>query len=143
MRKPVYILLLLLIPACSFSQSQPTPSIVLDTFKSLPKDIDGCAETCAYKDTPLKAEKYVWITNMQELGMIKVGGKVIRLHKVSETASGKNHKEVYKGEGYIVVTKMKEVVVKESEETSYIVGTLEITYGGKVTTFVIHGTAGC
>lgn len=142
MRIPVYILLLLLFPVCSFSQSQPTSSIALDTFKSLPKEIDGCAETCSFKDTPLKDKKYVWITNMQGLGIIKVGGKVIRLHKVSEAVIGKNHKEVYKGGGYVIKVSTKEIK-QTGDEESYEAGTLEISYGGKAATFVIHGTAGC
>jgi len=142
MRKPIYIFLLLLFSAGSFAQPQPTPSIALDTFKGLPKEIDGCAETCSYKDTPLKEEKYIWITNLQELGMIKVSGKVIHLHRVSHAASGKNYKDVYKGGGYVIVSRMKEV--KETgDEESYMTGTLEISYGGKVATFIIHGTAGC
>lgn len=83
MRKPIYILLLLLFPARPFAQTQPGSSIVLDTFKSLPKEIDGCEELCSYKDTPLKEKKYVWVTNMQGLGMIKVGGPPLLLFMAS------------------------------------------------------------
>ena len=141
MCKPIYIFLLLLFSAGSFAQSQQNPSIALDIFKGLPKEIDGCGETFSYKDTPLKEEKYVWITNLQGLGMIKVGGKVIHLHRVSESASGKNHKEAYKGEGYVIVVKTKEV--KQIDEETFETGTLEISYGGKAATFIIHGSGGC
>jgi hypothetical protein len=142
MRKPFYILLLLASPAFSFSQTQSASSIVLETFKSLPKEIDGCSETCSYMDIPLKDQKYVWITNLQGLGMIKVNGQVVRLHRVSRADSGKNHKEVYKGSGYVIVAKMKEIR-ETGDEESYMTGTLEISYGDKVATFVIHGSAGC
>jgi hypothetical protein len=141
MQKPIYLFLLLLFPACLFAQSQPDSSIKLDTFKGLPKEIDGCGETFSYKDTPLKEEKYIWITNLQGLGMIRVGGKLVHLHRVSETTSGKNHKEVYKGGGYVIVVKTKEV--KQIDEETFETGTLEISFGGKVATFVIHGSGGC
>ena len=143
MRKPIYILLLLLFPARPFAQTQPGSSIVLDAFKSLPKEFDGCEELCSYKDTPLKEKKYVWVTNMQGLGMIKVGGKVIRLNRTSEKVSGKTHREVYKGGGYTIVVTTKPIKENEAEESSYEAGSLEISYGSKTATFVIHGITGC
>jgi len=115
----------------------------LDYFAAIPSEIDGCSETYTYTTASLKKGKYIFISDMQELAMIRVKGKIIHLKKVSETQpSSKTYKNIYKGEGYTVITLMKEVR-PEGDEGGYNKGTLEVRFGGATITLVIHGVAGC
>ena len=138
-----HLLLLLVCLAPSLVRTQPSPSIQLDYFAATPKEIDGCEESFTYNTAALKDEKYIFFSNLQELAMIRVKGKIIHLKKVSERQlSSKMYKTIYKGEGYTVTTLMKDVR-PEGDEGSYMKGTLEVRSGAATITIAIHGMSGC
>jgi hypothetical protein len=138
-----HLLLLLVCLAPSLAKPQQSPTIKLDYFTATPKEFDGCLESYTYTTTALKDEKYIFFSNLQELAMIRVKGKIIHLKKVSEShPSSKNSKSIYKGEGYTVTTLMKEVR-PEGDEGSYMKGTLEVKFGAATITLAIHGFGGC
>lgn len=141
MRNHLLLLLVCLVP--SLVKTQSLPSIQLDYFAATPKEIDGCEEAYTYNTAALKDEKYIFFSNLQELAMIRVKGKIIRLKKAGEKLlSSKIYKDIYKGEGYTATTLMKEVK-PEGDEGTYMKGTLEVKFGAATITIAIHGMSGC
>src|SRR5882757_11228082 len=105
-----------LIAACTFcllSLSGRTqsaqPSLKLDFFSSIPSVIDGCEGDYTYDTTSLKKKRYILITNIQELAIIKVNGKEISLKRISEDQiAKKTTRTIYKGSGYTVILTTRE-----------------------------------
>ena len=140
----IYISILI---ACILSpdarSQQDNQPFHLSYFKGIPKVIDGCGGTYTYDTTSLKKEKYILITNIQELAIIRVNGKEISLHRTGNSQPAKDtNRDVYSGNGYEIIVILKEVRQSSDEET-YEKGTLEIRYGKDRILYKIHGTAGC
>jgi hypothetical protein len=142
MYKPAFLVLLTCLLTCPGSPQQ-APRIELNYFPAIPKVIDGCAGVYTYDSTSLKKEKYILITNLQKLAMIRVGGKTISLQQVSNSQPAKlTHKDVYKGSNFTIIVILKEVRQTGDEQT-YETGTIEIKYGGTDVIYKIHGESGC
>ena len=124
--------------------AQPTiPSVKLSYFVTTPPVIDGCEGDYTYDTTALKTKKYIFITNLQGLGLIRVNGKTISLQRVSQSQPAKNmSREIYKGSGYTLI-----IVTKEGrpsgDEGNFETGSLELKYGSEDILYKIHGSAGC
>lgn len=139
-----------LIAACIFcllsmaSRTQPAqPPLKLDFFTSIPKVIDGCEADYTYDTTSLKKKRYILITNMQELAIIKVKGREISLKRISEDQiAKKTTRTIYKGSGYTVI-----LTTKEGKQIGYEdaldAGSLEIIFGQFKAKIAIHGHVGC
>jgi len=142
MRK--YFITICLTFVCCAGYAQPTVAPVrLDYFVTTPHVIDGCEGDYTYDTTALKAKKYIFITNLQGLGLIRVAGKTISLHRVSQSQPAKNmNKEIYKGSGFTII-----IITKEGrpsgDEGNYESGSLELKYGSEDTIYKIHGSGGC
>lgn len=125
------------------SSQDTKPFLQLSTFAAIPKEIDGCEGDYSYDTTSLKKNKYILITNLQGLAMIRVNGKTISLHQISQSQPAKHtRKEEYKGSGYRIILTMNEIK-QTGEEVIYETGTLQIQYGNTNTIYKIHGKAGC
>jgi hypothetical protein len=117
-------------------------SIKLDFFTSIPSVIDGCMGAYTYDTATLKSEKYIIITNLQDLAIIKVSGNEISLKRTSNVKIGNTFKDIYKGHGYTVVLLVKDVK-QTGDEGALETGKLVITYEECTIEINIHGEAGC
>ncbi|HWJ29328.1 MAG TPA: hypothetical protein VNS32_22500 [Flavisolibacter sp.] len=124
------------------SQKTDTP-IKLEYFTSIPKVIDGCSSTYTYDTTSLKKSQYIFISNIQDLGLIKVNGKTISLKMISNKQTSKaTWKQVFKGSGYTITLTTKEIK-QTGEEVTLEAGSLEVEYGTAKTIYKVHGESGC
>jgi hypothetical protein len=122
----------------------PAGGFKLDFIKSIPGSIDGCGEFFTYDTCKLKDEKYIFLSDMGEMAIIKIKGKDIILKKnkrESKQINAISAVEVYYAVGYkVVLRKKEEKVVDHFYEYS---GTLQIT-GKKIkTTIKVRGEGGC
>jgi hypothetical protein len=77
------------------------------------------------------------------LAMIRVDGKIISLHQVSQSLPAKGtFRDVYKGMGYTVIVILKDIKAI-GDEGGYDTGTMEIKFDALDITYKIHGTGGC
>jgi hypothetical protein len=74
----------------SLCNSQDRDKILkLDYFTSIPGVIDGCNGIYTNDSISLKKKKYVFITNIQDLGIIRVNGNAISLKLISTNETKK------------------------------------------------------
>lgn len=116
----------------------------LDFIKSIPGSADGCGEFFTYDSLKLKDEKYIFLSDMGDLAVIRIKGKDINLKKnkrESKQINAINSIEVYYAVGYkVVLRKKEEKVVDNYYEYS---GTLQII-GKKIkVTYKVRGEGGC
>jgi hypothetical protein len=125
------------------SGQQKTQPIKLDYFNSIPSQIDGCSGLYTYDSTSLKKKKYIVVTDLQEVAIIKVDGKQIALKRTSNAELSKDsYRSVYKGSGYTMVLTTK--TLKQSGDEVWIErGSVDITHGQSKVTIKIHGESGC
>jgi hypothetical protein len=136
--KNILIIAILFCAPASYAQT-----IKLDAFKNIPTEIDGCMGAYTYSTTPIANDRYIFVTDLQELGIIKINGKYIRLKKVSHMAiTSVSSKDTYTGSGYTVVLLIKGSK-RTGDELSENVGTLDISKGADKITIKVHGESGC
>jgi uncharacterized protein YlzI (FlbEa/FlbD family) len=122
----------------------PTGGFKLDFIKSIPGSIDGCGEFFTYDTCKLKDEKYVFLSDMGDMAIIRIKGKDVILKKSARESKQINaisSVEVYYAIGYkVVLRKKEEKVVDQFYEYS---GTLQIS-GKKIkATIKVRGEGGC
>lgn len=141
--KPFTLSLLLAFFSLLAKGQQPAETIVLEFFKKIPSQIDGCSGTYTYDSLSLQTSKYVFVTNLQEAAFIKVAGKQIALQRTgTKILSGKIYKTTFKGSGYTVVLTTR--TLRQTGEEAWIEGgTLELSHGTVRRTIKIHGESGC
>jgi len=128
--------------ACSLKAQHDPPPLSVDFITKIPPQIDGCSGLYTYDTTSMKKKKYIIVTDLQELGFIKIMGKEIKL-KVSskKELSATTFRTVFIGEGYIITLTTK--TGKQIDEVSIETGTLEIIKGSQKITLKVYGEAGC
>lgn len=116
----------------------------LDFLKSIPGSVDGCGEFFTYDTCKISEEKYIFLSDMGDMAMIRIKGKDIILKKNARESKQLNaisSVEVYYAVGYKVVLRKKEE--KEVDRFYEYSGTLQIT-GKKIkTTIKVRGEGGC
>lgn len=116
----------------------------LEFIKSIPGSIDGCGEFFTYDSCKLSDEKYIFLSDMGDMAIIRIKGKDVQLKKSnleSKQLNAISSIDVYYAVGYKVVLRKKEEKVVD-ELTTYS-GTLQIT-GKKIkATFKVRGEGGC
>lgn len=118
-------------------------TLKLDAFKNIPSEIDGCMGAYTYSTTPLANDRYIFVTDLQELGIIKINGRNIRLKKVNHMAiTAVSSKDTYTGSGYTVILLIKGSK-RTGDEVSEDIGTLEVSKGADKITIKVHGESGC
>ena len=117
--------------------------IILDYFKGTPAEIDGCSGSFTYDSISLKHEKYIVITDLQNLAFIKISGEIIKLTLYEKKhPSDKRFIEKYKGSGYTLI--LSTVEGKQiGDELWLSSGTIEISNGNHKLILKIHGEGGC
>lgn len=117
-------------------------SFTIGTYSSIPDTIDGCSALFK-SDTSSVDNNFIFITNLQELALIKIDEKTIFLKlNNKEQISTDSYKETYSGEGYQVILSMKEMK-KTGDEVALYTGTIEIIKGSLRRTINIQGEVGC
>ena len=118
-----------------------TRNIELSFFETIPETIPNfLCELYSYDTTKLVDGKYIFLTDLTEYSIIKVGGKDIYLRKEHEKCSEiseNTFKDVYSGNGFTIVFIHKPVDYDTG--ISYEKGTLEIKNSKHQVTFKIHG----
>lgn len=112
--------------------------------KSIPGSIDGCGEFFTFDSCKLTDEKYIFLSDMGDLAIIRIKGKDIQLKKStleSKQLNAISAVDVYYAVGYKVVLRKKEEKVA-NDLTTYS-GTLQITSKKIKTTFKVRGEGGC
>ena len=112
--------------------------------KSIPGSIDGCGEFFTFDSCKLSDEKYIFLSDMGDLAIIRIKGKDIQLKKStieSKQLNAIKSVDVYYAVGYKVVLRKKEEKVVD-ELTTYS-GTLQITSKKIKITFKVRGEGGC
>jgi hypothetical protein len=113
-------------------------------FASFPDTLRGCSSYFTYDTLEVKTGHYIFLTNYQQLAMIRVDSKEIYLHKdrsKSKQPAEDKWIDVYTGEGYTVVLETKRV--RSVDEVSYYTGSLRITNDRVDVLFHVHGEGGC
>jgi hypothetical protein len=122
----------------------PAGGFKLDFIKSIPGSVDGCGLFFTYDTCKLKDEKYIFLSDMGDMAMIRIKGKDVVLKKSTRQSKQLNaisSVEVFYAVGYKVVLRKKEE--KVADEFYEYSGTLQIT-GKKIkVTYKVRGEGGC
>ncbi|WP_205509228.1 hypothetical protein [Longitalea arenae] len=116
----------------------------LEFIQSIPGSIDGCGEFFTYDSVKLSDEKYIFLSDMGEMAIIRIKGKDVQLKKStreSKQINATNSVEVYYAVGYKVVLRKKEV--KMVDQLYEYTGTLQITGKKYKVTYKVRGEGGC
>lgn len=126
------------------ASTPPSTGLKPEFIKSIPGSIDGCGEFFTYDTCKLSEEKYIFLSDMGDMAIIRIKGKDIQLKKStleSKQLNAIKSVDVYYAVGYKVVLRKKEEKVVD-ELTTYS-GTLQIISKKIKTTFKVRGEGGC
>lgn len=147
MKKVSLFIILIFLLSCKKESSdlklKTVDKIDLEYITKIPHEIDGCSELISYDSIPLST-KYIFLSNLSDLGIIKLDGKIIYLKKdtiMSKMLSEIKYIDVYNGEGYKVILKTEEL--DSVDEFFEVKGTLEIEKNDKRLNVKIKGERGC
>jgi hypothetical protein len=113
-------------------------------FASFPDTLYGCSSYFTYDSLKVETGNYIFLTNYQELALLRVAGKDLYLHKdpaASSRPAEDRAIDVYRGGGYTVVLETQRV--KSVDEVSYYTGELRITGHRVDVRYRVHGEGGC
>lgn len=119
-------------------------TLKIDTFSTLPPEIDGCSCYFSNDSTEFKSGEYIYMNNYDQISFLKINGV---LTKFSQT----NFKEIdslrvkakYKSDNYQMTIDIKEVI-QSGDETWLKIGTIKLTdKKGKTITKTFYGECGC
>jgi hypothetical protein len=115
----------------------------LQVFTRLPDTLTGCTGLYIYDSLPLSSRQYLFITNLDGLGIMQVHGKLVYLDRQSrrDLPDG-GYEEVFSKEGYTVTLRTKETG-KTGDELTIYSGTLEMEKSGVKKMIKVHGEVGC
>lgn len=125
-----------------------TNNLVLDHFKDLPDEIEGCS--CYFSETEerFKNKEYLFTSDMDSTAFISIDNKLVRLKMVSSTqepntAGGKDYSEVYSN-GTLKVKVDVKYKNANGDETWWNDGTITVeSTDGRRTSRKFVGECGC
>ena len=126
-------------------QAPPTrsdTSFRLQFLVPVPDTMDGVGESFTYDTTNLNSERYIFMSDF-ELGIMKVNGKNIYLHKDTIESKFVEHKSdflVYRGSGYKVTFDLK--IDSQIDYVWYSSGTMQILSDKIKKKFKVNGVSG-
>jgi len=100
--------------------------------------------TLAYDSAKNTDSNFIFIGDLQELGMIKVNGQIIILKKDTLNSKGiddRSFHELFKGGGYTIILDVETKPV--GDEGSSASGSMEIRYKDKRRIIKVKGGGGC
>jgi hypothetical protein len=124
----------------SFSSSAQQ-SLAPGYITNVPAHFKNCGTIYTHDSISLQKKKYILLTDLQNLGMITIRGKQIKLLLTDTKTVGKINTGTYTGEGYAVVISYQ--TISQGKKTNVERGTLKISKGNQQLTIKIHGLSGC
>lgn len=121
-------------------QKQKSNISIIQTINKLPDTIDGCSGLFASSLANIKTKNYLFLSNLQGLGIIKRENKLLYLKKDFKSSTDKI--ERYTGHGIKVI-----LYNKKSQQTGEEVwrqeSILEIIYATRIQRIKVVGECGC
>ena len=124
----------------SFSSKAQT-TLKLDFFTKVPASIQNCGALYTYDTVALEKKKYILLADYQNLGLITINGKQIKLQLADAKTVNKNNISTYNGSGYTVILTSKTISQKGKLDIES--GTLQVVKGSAKIIMKIHGQSGC
>ncbi len=117
------------------------PSIQLNYFMKVPVNISNCGALYTYDTVALAKKKYILLTDFQNLGLITISGKQVKLQLTDTKTIQQSNISTYKGAGYTVILTANTTAHKGKLDIE--TGTLQVITGTKKLILKIHGQSGC
>lgn len=117
------------------------PSQLLQSFKTIPAEIDGCSGLFKMDDCK-KSCDYVFAADLKGKAFIQINNKIIVLTRQHENVTEKSFHEVYTGKNYKLEIKATEVE-RLGDELSKYEGVIKLTSNGTSEEYTIVGEIGC
>jgi hypothetical protein len=132
---------LLLIGIGLLTQVGNAQSVKLGYFTKVPKNYRDCGALYTYDSIVLEKKKFIFLSDFQNLGLIIINGKQVKLLLQDSKTVGKENISVYSGGGYTVtLTNTTTVTGKKLDLES---GWLEVKKGKVLLKLKVHGESGC
>ena len=116
-------------------------TLKLDYFSKIPVAIKDCGALYTYDTVALAGKKYILLTDFQNLGLLRVGGRQIKLQLKDTKTTDKTSISIYSGAGYTVI--LSSTTTGTQGKMDLESGTLQVTKGLKKLRLKIHGQSGC
>jgi hypothetical protein len=116
-------------------------TLKLGYFNKIPTAIKDCGALYTYDTVALTNKKYILLTDFQNLGLIMVGGKQVKLQLKDTRTTDQTSISIYSGGGYSVVLSATTTGTKGKLDLES--GTLQVTKGVRKLRVKIHGQSGC
>ncbi len=112
-------------------------------FENIPDTIDGCSGVFATSEAAFNQKQFIFISNLQGLGMIKLNGEIVYLQMKSRTEGpGDAYKEEYEGNGLTIIIDITKVGVTGDELNSNE-GSFTLRRGNETKVMQLFGETGC
>lgn len=132
-----FVCVLLLLPVLVKAQ----PLLKLDYFTKIPAGISNCGGLYTYDTVALQKKKYILLTDFQNLGLLTINGKQIKLQLADTKTIKTTNISTYKGAGYTVVLTSTTTAQKGGWDMEK--GSLQVTNGTRKITTKIQGQSHC
>lgn len=127
---------------CFTVTASKAQTLKLGYFDKIPAAIKDCGAVYTYDSVSLRKKKYIMLVDFQNLGMIFVAGKQIKLQlSDSKLENGKNNITTYTGSGYTVILSAR--TTNQTDKMDMEEGKLEVIKGKIKLSFKIHGHSYC
>ncbi|RZL99391.1 MAG: hypothetical protein EOO88_59660 [Pedobacter sp.] len=116
-------------------------SLKLGYFPSIPSKIRSCGALYTYDSVSLQKKKFIFLADFQNLGLIILNGKQIKLDLKDSKTIGKENITVYSGGGYTIT--LRSTMKGTSGKYDLEKGTLEMKKGTLKQTYKVQGQSWC
>ncbi len=123
------------------SKSAQNDSFILGYFDKIPDTVDGCGDY--YELQGAKNNRYVFLSRMSEIGLIKLNG-ITHYLNYQENINSENQKyfrDVYLNDSIKIILDV--VRTKDYEEGGFYKGNMIIEYKNIIDTVQVEGQSGC
>ena len=117
------------------------PVLKLDYFAKVPTNFKDCGALYTYDTATLEKKKYILLTDYQNLGLITINGKQVKLQLTGTKTIGKANILTYTGAGYTVV--LTSTTTAKNGKRDIETGTVRVSSGAKKLMIKVHGQSGC
>jgi len=116
-------------------------TLKLGYFSKIPVAIKNCGALYTYDTIALANKQYILLTDFQNLGLLRVGGRQIKLQLKDTKTTDKTSISIYSGAGYTVI--LSSTTTGTQGKMDLESGTLQVTKGLRKLQLKIHGESGC
>lgn len=129
------------LPEWDSSSIRPA-SFTTELFAGVPKEVDGCSGLFASSNESLSSENYLFVTDLQERGFLKVNGEMVRLEREGYKLAEGAIIETYSGAGFRVEVDVRREA-QLGEELWLYIGTVRVIRGREQQVLRVSGEVGC